>query len=242
MMRERPRDDGRLLVVSPHLDDAVLGCAQLLAVSADAVVLTVFAGKAEDEVLRTDWDAACGFASAGEAMRARAREDDAALAVLGARACRLEFPDDQYRRGSASIDPNALAEAVRAALHRYRPQTVAIPCGLFHRDHELAHAAALHVCRSETSREWLAYEDAFYRRIPGLLQQRLCWLDRAGIEATPLALAHGDAGLKRRAVHCYASQMRGLASPGRPGELDAFAPEGYWRLTLRTRDGGPECQ
>ena len=241
MMRERPRE-GRLLVVSPHLDDAVLGCTQLLAASADAVVLTVFAGKAADEALSTDWDTACGFAGAGEAMRARVSEDDAALAVLGASACRLEFPDDQYRPGSASIDPNALAEAVRAALHRYQPRTVAVPCGLFHRDHALAHAAALRVCRNETSRVWLAYEDAFYRRIPGLLQQRLCRLDRAGIEATPVTLAHGDAGLKRRAVHCYASQMRGLASPGRPGELDAFAPEGYWRLALRTRAGGGECR
>ena len=58
-MPERVRDDSfpmrswglpapgeldRIVVVSPHLDDAVLGCARFLSAHAGATVVTVFAG------------------------------------------------------------------------------------------------------------------------------------------------------------------------------------------------------
>ena len=224
-----------LLILSPHLDDAVLACGELIGANPGAHVMTLFAGTGRDPARSTDWDAACGFKSAGESLAARRLEDDAALELLGATPWRLDFADDQYRRSNETVDVDDLPAAIQQALIRFNPAVVVIPMGLFHRDHVLAHEAALPLLRSEARRRrWLAYEDAFYRRIPGLLQQRLFALANAGFLATPVRPAEsgGEIAIKRRAVQCYASQLRGLRSPGRPGHLDALAPEGYWKLEL----------
>ena len=228
---------GSLLVISPHLDDAVLGCGELLAATPGAVVLSIFSGAGKDPTISTNWDTACGFESAQQALSARLMEDDAALGLLDARPLRLNFPDDQYRGESETVDLEALADAIHSVLQRYKPQVVAIPLGLFHRDHALAHEAALRLFAKYSAEcAWLAYEDAFYRRIPGLLQQRLCSLASAGCVATPLGTPRkASTTIKRLAVQCYASQLRGLGSPGRPGHLDALAPEGYWRLAPVTQ-------
>ena len=110
--------------------------------------------------------------------------------------------------------------------------TIVAPLGLFHSDHELTHEAALCLLRDEPARIWLAYEDIPYRAIPRLLQQRLRWLDDDHVRVTPAALRADGVELKRRAVTCYASQLRGLTMPGRPGWQNILAPERYWRLML----------
>ncbi|MDR5780666.1 PIG-L family deacetylase [Caballeronia sp. LZ065] len=91
-MQKPPR---RLLVISPHLDDAVFSCGALLAAGTDALVCTVFAGTPEMPMV-TGWDTACGFSDAHQAMEARRAEDIAALEILGARARHLSFLDSQY--------------------------------------------------------------------------------------------------------------------------------------------------
>ncbi|RQN34014.1 PIG-L family deacetylase [Paraburkholderia tropica] len=62
--------DGSLFVVSPHLDDAVFGCATLLAAQPGATVCTVFAGTPRAPQIQP-WDEAAGFSDSSEAMRAR---------------------------------------------------------------------------------------------------------------------------------------------------------------------------
>jgi len=225
-----------LLVISPHLDDGVLGCGELLAGQPGAVVLSLFAGPGQNPDVRTEWDAACGFTSARQALAVRAMEDDTALGLLQAMPSRLDFPDDQYRQPGERVNVEELAGAIRSAVDRYQPRSVAIPFGLFHRDHALAHEASVRVAREiQGCCAWLAHEDAFYRRIPGLLQQRLCELASMGWIVTPVAPPEQRRSTaKHLAVQCYSSQLRGLESPGRPGRLDAFAPEGYWRLAAPT--------
>jgi LmbE family N-acetylglucosaminyl deacetylase len=215
------------LVVSPHLDDAVLGCGAWIAAHPGARVLTVFAGVPPEPATLTAWDAACGFASAGEAIVARRSEDRAACALLGAEAEWMDWCDDQYR---VPAPPDAVAGDLCRALERHDPATVLVPLGLFHRDHELAHAAAVQALAALRPCEWYAYEDALYRAIPGLVQRRLAALERQGLTATP-APAPAGTGAKRRALACYASQLRGLATPGRPGHADALAAERLWRLS-----------
>ncbi len=52
-----PDELARVVVVSPHLDDAVLGCGQLLAAWPGATVVTVFAGKpAVYPTPQREWD------------------------------------------------------------------------------------------------------------------------------------------------------------------------------------------
>lgn len=70
---------GRRLVVSPHLDDAVLSCEAVIGGDRQAEVVTVFTDAPPGDSASA-WDARCGFATAREAMAARRREDIAALA------------------------------------------------------------------------------------------------------------------------------------------------------------------
>ena len=48
-------------------------------------------------------------------------------------------------------------------------------------------------------------------------------------------MAPGAMDLKHMAVRCYGSQLKGLATPGRPGHADIAQPEGYWKLRLATQ-------
>ncbi len=56
------------LIVSPHLDDAVFSCRDLLASQPGMLVGTVFTATPEAAGMRTAWDARCGFADAQSAM------------------------------------------------------------------------------------------------------------------------------------------------------------------------------
>jgi LmbE family N-acetylglucosaminyl deacetylase len=103
---------------------------------------------------------------------------------------------------------------------------------VFHQDHETTHEAALRLLRSSHGTRWIVYEDALYRRIPGLVESRLGQFARAGIGIAQEERSAGGSWQKRCAVECYQSQLRGLSSPGRPGHADLLAPERYWRLSL----------
>lgn len=214
-----------LLVISPHLDDAVFGCGRLLADHPGSVVLTVFAGVPRDPARLTEWDAACGFHHAAEAIAARRLEDQAALALLEATPRWLDFCDSQYDETPALP---ALVAALAAQVDELSPDRVLYPLGLFHSDHLLVHDATRAVLRERPALASFAYEDALYRGMRGELQQRLAALLHAGECATPARLLpEGTHPAKAQAVRRYASQMR----PFGPHGLDDTAqPERYWRL------------
>jgi LmbE family N-acetylglucosaminyl deacetylase len=217
---------GRLVVVSPHLDDGVLGCSALLAQHPAAIVMTVFAGRPPASTPLPPWDEAAGFRPGDDVVGARRAEDRAALDILDAEPVWLSFLDSQYG-DSPAVD--AIVPALESALMDAVPATVCIPLGLFHSDHLLTHAAALHVLARHAHWRWLAYEEPMYRRVPGSLDDRLASLKSAGIAATLYQSAAPPAD-KPRAMACYASQLRALRTPGRPGFADALAPERYWAL------------
>src|SRR5204862_178120 len=70
--------DARLVVISPHLDDAVLGCGDLLRERPGAVVVTAFAGRPSVYPDLTSWDARAGFEPGADVVGARRHEDEAA--------------------------------------------------------------------------------------------------------------------------------------------------------------------
>jgi LmbE family N-acetylglucosaminyl deacetylase len=214
-----------MLVISPHLDDAVFGCGRLIAAHPGSVVVTVFAGVPRDAERLTEWDAACGFRSAAEAVATRRREDQAALALLDATPRWLDFCDSQYDETPALAD---LASVLGRAIADESPDRVLYPLGIFHSDHLLVHEAACAALRAWPDLPSFAFEDALYRGMRGELQQRLGALARAGVSATPVRLlADSDHPLKAQAVQAYASQMRAF---GPNGVADTAQPERYWRL------------
>lgn len=218
-----------VVVVSPHLDDAVFGCGQLLLAHPGSFVITALAGRPASYETVTDWDAAAGFRPGDDVIAARRAEDRAALAHLHARPVWCDFPDDQYGQ-SPSV--GLLAGALDRAIMATGLTTVYLPLGLFHNDHKLTHAAMLRVRDRHSGFAWFGYEEPNYRLVANLRSERLRALLGAGIIATPAggSLAAGLEA-KRAAVAEYRSQLRALAAPGKPGMEDVFTPERYWRLS-----------
>jgi len=179
---------GHTLIVSPHLDDAVLSCGRFLATHEQATVMTVLAGMPSGELPLTDYDSSCGFESCTQAMRTRWQEDERALACLAAKHLHLDVLDSQY----------AALPAVRALAARLEPllldpqwDMVAVPMGLFHCDHECVSDACMTVLARawlQSPAQWVVFEDVPYRRRWGVMQARLAaWFDQGWI-LTPVAL------------------------------------------------------
>jgi LmbE family N-acetylglucosaminyl deacetylase len=126
---------GRVIVVSPHLDDAImsLGSTIVGAVNAGAKVeiLTVFADVASSHAPASQWDRQCGFLTEGQAANARREEDRRACAILGAEPSWLNFGSECYeRRGTDNDIWAAVTSYIRGA------DTVLIPgFPLAHADH-----------------------------------------------------------------------------------------------------------
>lgn len=164
---------GKLMVLSPHLDDGVFSCAELLSLVSGATVVTICAAVPPFSDALPEWDAAAGFVNAQQAMAARREEDRQALALLHAQPYWLDFCDSQYGAGPDAV---RVAAALAVAMHAQHPDSVLMPAGLFHADHRLTHRAALMARRDFAHLNWFMYEDALYRRVTGLLQQRLAVL------------------------------------------------------------------
>jgi len=220
-------------VISPHLDDGVLSCGDLLMERPGSVVLTAFAGRPLVYPPLTSWDQRAGFASGADVVTARRQEDERALTMLGARPRWLDFPDPQYGSKPTRRD---LADALAETLGEAAADVVVMPLGLFHDDHVLTSDAALDVLRDRPSLVWLLYADAIYRPLPDLRDRRLQTILGSGFLLHDVR-AEGSvaSGQKRRAVACYASQVRALSRSWDGGIADAFEPEYYWHVTLANR-------
>lgn len=218
------------LLVSPHFDDAVFSCGAMLAANPGTVVLTIFTGQPETSV-STDWDARCGFADSSAAMDERTLEDSRALNILDAFPERANFLDSQYVEFGMTPSREAIAHSLTTALDRHDASAMYLPLGLFHSDHKLVHGACCDVWRDRPSLTCIAYEDALYRRMDGLLQERLSDLAVRRISATPVAThwraIESHQSMKRAAVRAYVSQLKAF---GPDGYDDVFCVERFWKL------------
>lgn len=247
-----------LTVISPHLDDAVFSCGALIAAARDAVVVTVLAGMPDADTALTDWDRAAGFASVTQAVANRRREDARSLNMLGARPEWLRFLDGQYGKPQSAED---IMAGLAASPALQRGGTVVAPMGLFHSDHVLVSQACMllrtTVMGMQTARatqtaddhagdgaedrapvpptQWLFYEDAIYRRLPGMVQSRLLGWWQAGLVASPVhfPVAPWHAA-KMAAVEAYESQLP-LFNAGQLADIGA--PERYWSLDISPAPG-----
>jgi len=236
-MREfaRPVTDelDRLVVVSPHFDDAVLGCGQLLSAHPGATVVTVLGGRPEaypEEV--THWDASGGFEPGDDIVAARREEDRNALAVFDATSVWLEFSDHQYVPVDARYHANDVSPALEAALVQLDPTAVFFPFGLGNPDHVLTHRATRAIVERHPEWAWFCYEDFGYKHIPGMLAWRVSSLFRHKLWPTPSVVAIDPSRERKlRALACYVSQRPPRFQDwGLTDQLDAPGPEQFWRL------------
>ncbi len=223
----------RIVVISPHLDDAVLGCGRLLAAHPGATVVTVYAGgpPVYPEPM-THWDTLAGFAAGDDVLAVRREEDRGALGELGATPVWLDFVEHQYLERPDWVGPDQTVDRLEAEVRALAPTAVFVPFGLANPDHGATHEAALSVRERFPAPAWFCYEDTGYKHIPGLLAWRVSRLFRAGLWPTPAApRVDPFDGRRRAALAHYASQLRALESDWRlAAKLDAPAPEQQWRL------------
>jgi LmbE family N-acetylglucosaminyl deacetylase len=222
------------LVLSPHLDDAVLDCWSVLASEREVRVVNIFAGVPAGGLV-TLWDAITGAGDSAERVRERISEDAAALAHAGRTAVNLDFLDNQYRRPPelplARLDA-AVIGAVPAAARVYAPAGIGS-----HPDHRLVRRYACALARSgvpvslyaelpycvmhgwphwvdgrapDPYRDVDAFWRSFLSDVPELGDLRRGRVERLGDEA---------AAAKLRAMRAYATQYPALGYGAR-GLLD----------------------
>ena len=223
----------RVLVFSPHFDDAAMGAGHLLLAHPGATVCTVFAGPPErypDEP--TEWDARGGFRAGDDVVAARRQEDLAALAVLGAEHHWLDFADHQYLEPDARPTAAEVAPALAAVVDSVAPTAVVLPLGLANPDHVVTHEAGVQVALARSDLAWFAYEDAGYKHIPGMMAWRVAKLFQSDLWPTPMIVpTNQDHARKRAAIECYTSQLAPLrADHALDARIDGAVAEQFWQL------------
>ncbi|WP_081724245.1 PIG-L deacetylase family protein [Advenella kashmirensis] len=215
-----------IIVVSPHYDDAVFSCGQLLCNLPLCTVMTIFTGQPENTSMQTDWDRHCGFTDAGQAMQARAAENSAALSILKVEGIDLGFLDSQYIK-RPRIGSDLLADTISSNIEQIKPSSVFFPLGLFHEDHIHVSDAFLMICYRFSNVQWFVYEDIPYRNRPDRASQRISELIKRGLAIEPF---HVDCirRHKRQAVEAYKSQLRGLGYNNSQPVMQQ--KETYWRV------------
>ena len=138
----------RIVVVSPHPDDAVLSCGQFLAAHPGVTVVTVFAGApASYPDPPSWWSTLCGFTAGDDVTEARRAEDTDALGLLGATATWLDFLESQFTPDGSLPTSREIADVLDPALRALDPTLVLLPFGLANPEHVSTHDAVLEVRR-----------------------------------------------------------------------------------------------
>jgi LmbE family N-acetylglucosaminyl deacetylase len=237
----RPRllsdfDQARILVLSPHLDDAVLGVGELLSATRESVVATVFTGSPGVQMPASEWDRRTA-STAAEVIAIRRREDELALAQLGARPIHLGFVEGAYRgpacwHESMSVrEPfSAMRAAVMSVLLETDSDVVLVPVGLGHVDHRVTCVVTLSAWLSTRQGElWTWVEQPYGAFDDGLAHDRLRDL-RASATPVPLATDRGHATAKIQAISAYRSQLAPLQCAFTGWDPSRRLEERVWRL------------
>jgi LmbE family N-acetylglucosaminyl deacetylase len=230
------------VILSPHLDDAVLSCWHLLTQPSEVAVINVFAGVPTDLGAPAWWDEYTGASDSAERVRERIEEDRRALAVAGRTAVNLGFLDEQYRPDAQPLAP--LTEQIERLLDSgvgiYAPAAFAN-----HADHALVRAAALQLRAAgfevslyadlphATVRGWPAWVSGKAGPIPKDLAGALWDRVLATTAATAPTVHRFDPASHARklvAVRMYGTQLQALQDfAGRPlGDPEVLGCEVIW--------------
>src|SRR5450432_1616608 len=117
-----PAELDRIVIVSPHLDDAVLGCSHLMAAHPGVTVVTVFAARPDEYPSPMEpWDTQCGFKEGDEVHVARRAEDKAALTLLDATPVWLDFVEHMYLERADWVRPPEIVDTLVATITGLAP-------------------------------------------------------------------------------------------------------------------------
>jgi len=231
------------VILSPHLDDAVLSCWHLLCGPGEVSVINVFAGSPPAGAETSWWDRETGATDSVLRMEERRAEDREAFAIAGRVAIDLDFLDDQYKPDGQSV------QAVVAGLRELIDPDVVVyaPAALGeHVDHEQVRSAALEMAAAgQPVRLYADFPHAVRHGWPRWIngtkadngvaeewEQRLSGLGRAQPRADVHHLVAAERERKLRAVSAYRTQIPALQSAfGEVEGFPAFQHEVIWTLS-----------
>ena len=227
-------------VVSPHLDDAVLSCALLLAANRRSCIATVFAGGPPAVSPLSPWDKAARYFRDGvDGLGVRRGEDVSAAAMVNATAVHLGYWCRQYRNekyayhGLPDDDlPASIADELQRRADQLPGEAWLIPLGLGHADHRITTDACL-ILAERSTHDFYVYEDLPYAAEDAAeAAARRSYIGTRGfqLERDPLLQFASDSSWKAAAIRCHASQLRSL---GRRTRRAIRTPERVWRLVRR---------
>lgn len=206
----------RSLVISAHLDDAILSAGQFIAGHPDCDILTVFSGIPTNKKLLTPYDKSCGFKTSEDAMVVRREEDKEACALLNARPIHTRRLDSQYKKTG---DYKNIVQELRAFIKKGKYEMVIGPLGLKHPDHINLNLTL----RNLKLDNLYMYEDLPHRVTdPELVVERLKLYKGAQLTF----IGDGPIADKVRALWCYRSQLgKGDLNP-----YNLYVPERFWHV------------
>ncbi|HEV3035180.1 MAG TPA: PIG-L family deacetylase [Solirubrobacteraceae bacterium] len=252
--RLRFEHDAPQLLLSPHWDDAVLSCWNLLERKGELNVVNLFAGIPSPGRAGT-WEAVCGARDSSERARTRIAEDARALARAGREPLGLALLDAKYRGRRADVDLNALDRALSEAVPS--ASRVYVPAGIgAHPDHVSARDYGRLLLRSGMPvtlyaelpycifHGWPSWVDGSppvpTRNVDAYWQSFLAGVpEMPALRSADVQRLHGSASVaKLEAIQCYETSLnysvkRLLADPA----LHGF--EVHWRLTGPAADSSP---
>ncbi len=215
----------KILLISPHFDDAVLSAGQFMADRPDADVVTVFAGiPVSPDNVQTPYDLKCGFDNARDAVGVRTRENDSALAFLDARPINLEFPDSQYDNGLVNgVHIDQITEKLQEIVDKGKYEFIMAPLGLGHPDHIKVTDA---VVRLKTKCPVYLWEDLPLRVVePETVIPRIALFGLTLDKLWQTGTTDEKMAKKIRALSCYKSQINtGILDP-----YVMYVPERFWK-------------
>ena len=223
----------KVVVLSPHLDDAALSCAGLLAAVHDKTRIVVATVSCANPSKREDNDATAGSGRARRGFtppQERRKEDMRAMRALGCNFVHLGFADCVDRRSATSgeliyrqervrwqrpsLEDSAHMEELFIVLKRLcgRMGQVLVVCPLgigFHVDHLICAQVVLRLMR--TGANVLFYEDFPYVANPmrrdGFADSPNAAMERLGVEPIERLVLSYDPQKKEEILMLYESQV-----------------------------------
>ena len=136
-----------VLLLSPHLDDAVLDCWSVLDSPDELIVVNVFTGVPPAGTV-TAWDRIVGATESAKLMSERAVEDRQALKLAGHEPVNLPFLESPQRPNRPEPAFRALDDAITAEAPVASRVLAPMTLGTVHSDHRLLRAYALALGRA----------------------------------------------------------------------------------------------
>ena len=219
-----------MLVISPHLDDAVLSCGQLIQSRRGSTIMTILAGFPQG--MHTGWSGqTTGLPVARDANLKRREEDQRASGSLGAQTIWIDIPAQEYGPAASPTERlRNIQEAVATAVATSEAHAVFIPLGVTHPDHIVVSDAALLAIFASNLESYIYMEMPYGQARPGEVRRRLRHVGRK-FKIDPLAPFTGDLQTKTEAVNAYFSQVEALRQGfGRRFNRIFTDSEKYWRV------------